>query len=239
MLDEIQELRVRLKQIHHSNGAAGVIDPSTLVAVELNTSCPNIKGTSPPAYNFPLLLPLLDVLASTFRSDSSLTIGLKLPPYLYSTRFQEVVRDLSMYSRGVPGSEGQDTVNPFAFITSTNTLGSSLFFADQTALPSSATSSDNAPYALPTQLGGLGGEALHPLALGNVFSFAKLLGAHSDPAMRRVVIVGVGGVTSSEAVRRMYGAGAKIVGCATMLGLMGVKVFRYLTDDASDGASSV
>ncbi|CDO70935.1 hypothetical protein BN946_scf184829.g44 [Trametes cinnabarina] len=117
MVDDIQTLRKRLRIAYASSASLGefippspsranrtsagtsaahafvpTVDPATLVGIELNTSCPNIKDSPPPSYTFALLLPLLDVLSSAFYNDPSLTIGLKLPPYLYTTRFTEAVR---------------------------------------------------------------------------------------------------------------------------------------------------
>ncbi|KAK7676981.1 hypothetical protein QCA50_020099, partial [Cerrena zonata] len=217
MLVQIRELRYRLKQSSNSDEK---LDLSHLVAVELNTSCPNIKNKPPPAYKVSLLKPLLDVLAEEFWIDESLPIGLKLPPYNYSTQFTDIVECLSQYSKSVKGI----SKNPFAFLTCTNTLGSSLLFPDQVVTPFSPQS----PFALPTGLGGLGGDAIHSLALGNVYTFTQLLSSHGDPAMKNIKLIGVGGVTSSQARKRMHDAGASVVGCATLLGLKGVAGFELL-----------
>ncbi|TFY74561.1 hypothetical protein EWM64_g9449, partial [Hericium alpestre] len=83
MLNSIQELR---SKFHDADGA------TSRIAVELNTSCPNIKGSPPPAYNFPCLTPILDVLADYFWKDRTLVLGLKLPPYVYSTQFNDLVK---------------------------------------------------------------------------------------------------------------------------------------------------
>ena len=239
MLVEIQDLRSRLHRAHQQRPVLpGAVDPATLIGVELNTSCPNIKDTTPAAYNFPLLTPLLDTLSSAFYADPTLTIGLKLPPYVYATRFQEVVRSISTYSRvrPAPGTDGTQaaSVNPFAYLECTNTLGNSLFFADQvvSTAPSAQINGEASTFALPSPLGGLGGDAIHSLALGNVFSFAQLLNAHPDPAVSRIVIIGAGGVSSPEGLERMKKAGAKIVACATLLGRVGVKGFEYLSQVA-------
>ena len=103
---------------------------------------------------------------------------------------------------------------PFAFITCTNTLGNSLLFSDQTAQDEST---DGRDFALPTPLGGLAGEALHSLALGNVYSFHKLLHLERPKeydGLETIVIIGVGGVTSKQAAARMTKAGAGVIGCA-------------------------
>ncbi|OSD05792.1 hypothetical protein PYCCODRAFT_1176892 [Trametes coccinea BRFM310] len=309
MVEDIQSLRKRLRTTYsaslnpsspiHSNRSStnasssqaawvSTIDPATLVGIELNTSCPNIKDAPPPSYTFPLLLPLLDVLSSAFYADPSLTIGLKLPPYLYTTRFAEAIRFIHTYTRELRpavflnGNSHQPTeadgsairsLNPFAYLACTNTLGSCLLFAEQAFYdprdpargtdassadmatddldaagpspspsppsPASSTSSTPppqppspslmpSPFALPPALGGLGGECLHPIALGNVYTFARMLATHPDPAIRRIRVIGIGGVTSHAAAARMRAAGASVVGCATLLGREGVRAFEII-----------
>lgn len=223
MVDIVQELRARLKTVNlPSNGESSQRDLSTLVALEINTSCPNIKGTPPLSYNFSLLRPLLDVLKTAHVLDPELTIGLKLPPYVHAGSFHDVINTVASYT--YTSSVTGTPTNPIAFLTCTNTLGSSLFVADDVA-GGDALGED---FALPTVLGGLGGEALHALALGNVYSFTHLLAKQSDPALKSVVVIGVGGVVTREAVDRMKKAGAQIVECATLLGKMGVGAFRSL-----------
>lgn len=218
MVGAIQELRARLKTLDITTGIA----PSELVAIELNTSCPNIGGAPPPSYNFPSLIPLLGVLASAFSADQTLTIGLKLPPYLYATCFHDAVGTIASFTR----PNGTTTVNPFAFITCINTLGSSLLFTDQV----NSELSSEISVALPTPLGGLGGDAIHPIALGNVFSFNQLLSHHADGALSNITIFGVGGVTSPAAALRMFKAGAGIVEGATLLGQQGVSAFQSIAE---------
>lgn len=237
MLSLIQETREDLRRSYVA-ALPGALssdsewDPATLVAVELNTSCPNIRGAPPPAYSIPMLLPFLDVLSNAYRLAPSLTIGLKLPPYLFATRFEELVRYIATYTYT---SDDMGTErNPFAYIACTNTLGNSLIFADQastavsTAGPAKPSSSDH-PFALPTPLGGLAGAALHPLALGNVYSFSHALARHPSPAVQAIQIVGIGGVTDRAAVERMKAAGASVVGCATIFGRDGVRAFEMLS----------
>lgn len=214
MVAAIQDLRSQLPT---------ALGSTTRIAIELNTSCPNIKGAPPPAYNFPSLTPLLQVLADFYYKDTSLTIGLKLPPYVYSTQFDEVIKEISGFTKAV---DSYETQNAFAFFTCTNTLGSSLLFAEQ-AVPL-APNLGGSQFALPTALGGLAGESIHALSLGNVHTFSRLL-ANADPPLRAIKIIGVGGVTSPEAVLRMRYAGASVVGCATLLGRDGVDAFRTLS----------
>lgn len=189
------------------------------IAIELNTSCPNIPAHPPPSYDpaGPALAALLDALAEFFWKDTRLTIGIKLPPYVVGTQITDVVQTIAAYSRIDP--ELGTSVNPIAFLTCTNTLGNSLAFADQVQ---GATVSPG--------IGGLAGEAIHSLSLGNVYAFSKLLAKSEDPALQEIAIIGAGGVTTSEAVARMHRAGARVVGSATLLGKLGVPAFELLND---------
>ena len=217
MVEDVQRLRQRL-----GDGTEGA--PSR-VSVELNTSCPNIRGSPPPAYSFTTLLPLLEVLTQAYRTDKTLTIGLKLAPYFASFQFEEVVKCIASFSYDL---EDGVRVNPFAFFTCTNTVGNSLLFTHQTT--ASLTGGDEADeFALGPVLGGLAGEPIHALSLGNVFSFAKLLESYEDQAMREIKLIGVGGVVDKQGVHRMKKVGAAVVGCATLLGREGIRCFEKLT----------
>ncbi|CCA68619.1 related to dihydroorotate dehydrogenase a [Serendipita indica DSM 11827] len=209
MLDMVMDLRKSLA----SQSGFQLPNGGNLIAVELNTSCPNIPDKPPPAYT-PRegLKPLLEVMANTAREDPTATFGLKLAPFVYRKQQQDLVDVISEFT-----TFGR---NPFSFFTCTNTLGSCVMVQD------------NAPngesVALPTKYGGLAGEPLHYLALGNVMAFSELLASHPDPAMKEIGIIGVGGVTSPQAFQRMRKAGASAVACATALGLEGVGVFDRL-----------
>ena len=216
MVERLQELRQTL--------ADCIEGTPSRIAVELNTSCPNILGKPPPAYSFATLIPVLEVLAQAYRADRTLTIGLKLAPYLASFQFEEVVRSIASFSYDL---EDDNRTNPFAFFTCTNTVGNCIFFAHQTAsLLAAGGEADG--YALGPVLGGLAGEPIHALSLGNVFSFAKLLESHEDKAVRKIKVIGVGGVMDKQGVERMKKVGAAVVGCATLLGREGVKGFEKL-----------
>ncbi|KAH9046445.1 hypothetical protein EDB84DRAFT_1466524 [Lactarius hengduanensis] len=231
MLDAIQELRAKFHDVE------GV---TSRIGIELNTSCPNIKGSPPPAYNISGLVPILDALAECFWKDPTLTIGLKLPPYVYSTQFDDLVGCIATYSRPDPSDDSR-RLNPFAFLTSTNTLGQTLLFAEQAAPAPLSVVADSdggaapAVFALPTGLGGMAGEALHPLALGNVYTLRRLLDAHADTSLCDISIIGVGGVTTREAHARMRKAGAAVVACATVLVREGVSVFEKLSIPSDGG----
>ncbi|KAG5634908.1 hypothetical protein H0H81_000368 [Sphagnurus paluster] len=200
------------------------------IAIELNTSCPNIPGAPPTAYAISALRPLLAVLCEAHTHDPSLTLGLKLPPFVHRAQFVALLDGL------VDLCPPDSDACPFAFFTCTNTLGNSLLFADQCTPPDrdNATTLEHEPksepnFAVPTALGGLAGEPLHALALGNVYTFAQLLQAPEYARLRGVALVGVGGVTSRAAAERMRRAGACVVGCATFFGREGVRAFEILS----------
>ena len=197
LIDGVQELR-------QSSPAFGV-----RIAVELNTSCPNIKGSPPSGYSFPSLVPLLEVLSKAFKEDSTLTIGLKLPPYVHSDQYDQVISGLQGLVMG--------DATPIAYLACTNTLGNSLLL------------DENLGFAVPTGLGGLGGESLHALALGNVLDFKRRLS--KAKGLENTKIIGIGGVTSKEAVKRMRVAGADVTGSATLFGKLGVHAFKVLAEE--------
>lgn len=216
MVSSIQSLRREISE--------GDCEYAPGIGIELNTSCPNIAYAPPPAYTPVALKPLLQVLADTFYSDQSLTVGLKLPPYTYATQFQDLLDVVASFSRTTASGVRE---NPFAFLTCTNTLGSSLLFADQSLR--GETEGVSSPFTLPTPLGGLAGEVIHSLSLGNVYTFSKLLKESDDEALHSIKVVGVGGVTSPAAADRMRRAGASVVACATLLGREGVRAFELLS----------
>ncbi|KAF5351501.1 hypothetical protein D9758_007189 [Tetrapyrgos nigripes] len=190
-----------------------------LIAVELNSSCPNIPGSPPTAYVPSSLPPLLAVMSEAYLKDPTLTLGIKLPPYVYEDQFHQLLHVLKEYSYTTPDEK---ETNPFSFLTCTNTLGNSLLFE------ASAETGATPSFALPTPLGGLAGEAIHSLSLGNVYTFKKVLSTHAS--LSHIKIIGVGGVTTPQAARRMFEAGADAVACATLLGRMGVKAFEVISD---------
>ena len=204
---------------------------SSRVAIEFNASCPNIKGHPPPSYSFATLAPFLDALAERFWADRTLTLGIKLPPYVVATQIQDLVNGIRQYSRQDVTS-GRPT-NPFAFLVCTNTLGNCLVFSTETTDGETRGS----PFAVPPAVGGLAGEAIHPLSLGNVYFFSRFLAESGDSGLQEIVIVGAGGVTSPEAVARMHRAGAKIVGCATLVGRLGVAAFTQLSQEQKTRSS--
>lgn len=119
--------------------------------------------------------------------------------------------------------ESSSTESIIDFLTTTNTLGTSLVLTD-TLSPALGSLSG-------TGLGGLAGAALHPLALGNVATFRKLLDEH--PATENIMIIGVGGVEDYGGFARMRKVGAEAVAVATALGRYGVDVFQRIAKETA------
>ncbi|EKM83659.1 hypothetical protein AGABI1DRAFT_51017 [Agaricus bisporus var. burnettii JB137-S8] len=225
MLDQLQNLRKKL---------GDQTDEGARIAVELNTSCPNIQNSTPPGYDIESLNPLLEVLCDAYAKDPTLTIGLKLPPLVHEQQFHSILDRIQSLTSQIT-LDNHSVGSVISFLTCTNTLGNTLLFPDQITLSSSPSSNNHSTtFALPTVLGGLAGEALHPLALGNVYRFSNLLkesNKRPSSPLSKIKIIGVGGITSKEARRRMEAAGAGAVACATLFGKEGITAFEILSSN--------
>ncbi|EJU01783.1 FMN-linked oxidoreductase [Dacryopinax primogenitus] len=192
--------------------------PNSRIGIELNTSCPNIADKPPPSYDARTLLFLLHPLVEAVRKDPTLTVGIKLPPYVIPSQFTDVLNAIQSLQ-----TEGEEQ-NPIAFLTCTNTLGGCLITADEVGMKRI----EGKEWALAGGYGGMGGSALHAASLGNVHRFSNLIDNHPSLPMRQIAIIGVGGVSDSAGVKRMQAAGATMVECATALGRFGVEVFEKM-----------
>ncbi|EXJ77739.1 hypothetical protein A1O3_09968 [Capronia epimyces CBS 606.96] len=201
---------------------AAEMDEDLRLAMEVNLSCPNIAHASPPAYDPAQLAEYLEAISdskSTYRGrmatpESVPKVGIKLSPYTHAAQFDMVVAALRAAKSNEPGESCV-----VDFLTCTNTLGSSLLLND--ALEPVLHSESG------TGLGGLAGAALHPLALGNVATFRRLL--DQTPETKDIAIIGVGGVEDKAGFDRMRKVGANAVACASALGRYGVRVFESIT----------
>lgn len=187
---------------------------SIRILMEVNLSCPNIVGKPPPAYSRSDLRRYLDLLNEHFNRDCTknvtVQVGIKTPPYTYQAQFDDLIMTLLectiQYSR-----------RPISFITATNTLGNSLILGQDNIHPMINSANGSG-------IGGLAGEALHPLALGNVASLRGILDKHD--LLREIAIIGVGGVVDAGGYKRMRKVGAEAVAIGTAFGFGGIKVFE-------------
>ena len=162
-------------------------------AMEVNLSCPNIDGNSPPAYSKVQLLAYLIKLheVSSDIKSRSIKIGIKTPPYTYQGQYENFVAALEETA----ATRGKCAIS---FITAINTLGSCLVIDPSTDRP--AINSANG-----SGIGGLTGTTLHHLALGNVRTLRRML--NERPMIKGIEIIGVGGVSDGAGFRRMMNAG--------------------------------
>lgn len=187
------------------------------LAMEINISCPNIPGKVSPAYSAEELLPYLNALQTTLeklnQGENALPIGIKIPPFTYQNQYDELVKGLL---QAVENGENL----PISFITSTNTLGSSLLLNDGQAVLNSEVG---------TGVGGMAGTAIHALSLGNVYTIRQML--DQEPKLKHLQIIGVGGVNDKAGFERMKSVGADFVGLATALGVKGIGVFKEILSE--------
>jgi dihydroorotate dehydrogenase (fumarate) len=164
--------------------------------LEINVSCPNIPGK-------PLLAYDLDSLEELCKNIQKYEFkkGLKLPPYFDMSQFDRVSKIVMDY--------GID------FISCSNTIGNCLVINPETE--TTAIKPKNG-------MGGLGGDWVKPLALGNVWNFYQRL-------QGKVQIVGVGGVrTGTDAFEFML-AGANAVQIGTTLAQEGAGAFTRIAGE--------
>jgi dihydroorotate dehydrogenase (fumarate) len=166
---------------------------------EVNVSCPNVVGKPMIAYDFESLENLLILLHSY-----SFPIGLKLPPYLDSTQFDQVSSLLVKYN--------------IQFITCINSLGNCLVID---------TEHESAILKPNQGLGGLGGESIKSLGLGNVWSFYQRL-------QGTVPIIGVGGVRTGLDAFEYLLAGADAVQIASAFWQEGLGIFDRANKEFED-----
>ncbi|GAA5854368.1 hypothetical protein JCM8547_001796 [Rhodosporidiobolus lusitaniae] len=225
----VEETEEMLGRLGEFAGEVGVV-----LGVEFNASCPNFRGHPPPAYVESELSQYLSLLARY--ASPSLKVGVKLPPYTYDGQFDTVSRALSSVKGN--GAEGEGE-HPITFLTATNTLGQGLVFTEQiTDVPSqpfAQKSSKPDLFALPGGWGGLAGAAVHQTALGNIHRLSRLLhhSPQSDPRLKSITLIGVGGACDAMGVERFRRAGAGAVACATGLGREGLEVFRKMKQPLS------
>lgn len=140
-----------------------------------------------------------------------------LDRYTYQGQFEMVVKCLREAKSSEPG-EGC----VIDFLSACNTLGTSMVM-DEEGNPTLNSEAG-------TGLGGMAGAALHPLALGNVATFRRLLDQHPDT--RNILLIGIGGVEDRAGFDRMRKVGAGAVACASAMGRFGVEVFERISKGA-------
>ncbi len=167
---------------------------------ELNLSCPNVVGKPQAGYNFEYSK---DVLESA-RKLTNKPIAVKLPPYLDQVH-QKQIADILI-----------DAKIDFAVLI--NSLGNCLVIDPD---------KEEAVIKPKKGLGGLGGDIIKPVALGNVFGFYQLLN-------NKVKIIGCGGITTGTDVFEFILAGADMVQIATTYAKEGAGSFNRISKELQD-----
>lgn len=127
----------------------GAFMDSDVELIELNLSCPNLKGKPQIAYDFEMTDRILADVCKTMKKP----LGVKLPPYFDPVHWEMASAVLKKY--------------PLAFIACVNSVGNTLVVDPKTESPVIKPKGG---------FGGLGGDYIKPVALANVRAFSQLLG---------------------------------------------------------------
>lgn len=117
--------------------------------IELNLSCPNLKGKPQIAYDFEMM----DKILADVTKNLTKPFGIKLPPYFDPVHWDMASSIFKKY--------------PIDFLVSINSVGNTLIIDPETEQPLIKPKGG---------FGGLGGEYVKPIALANVRAFSQLLG---------------------------------------------------------------
>ena len=169
--------------------------------IEVNLSCPNIVEEGLPiVYDFEKIEELLDKISDLGEKP----IGLKLPPYLCHV-LQEKMTDL-ITEYNIP------------FISSINSVGNTLIIDPE---------KETTLIKPQKGFGGLSGDYVKPIALGNVRRFYELL-------KDKTSIIGVGGVKTGQDAFEFLLAGADAVQVGTAFEKEGVNCFGRINKELEE-----
>lgn len=169
--------------------------------IELNVSCPNVKKKDNDqeqigSFNLQFVDQLLD------RSEQvlgrSFWLSIKFSPYSDPTLLKDMANIVNKYPL-------------VKAVVTSNTFPNAYDFQE-----------DNVPAITPNNgLAGLGGKAMHPIALGQVKQFRQYLD-------KRIHLIGVGGIQTRQDVEDFKHAGATITQVTSLYFDEGDKIFTYL-----------
>lgn len=168
-------------------------------AIELNLSCPNIVGKPQIGYDFE---GSDELLRKVFEQEGQQTpLGLKLPPYFDQVHIGQMCDVIKNY--------------PIGFVTCCNSLGNCLIIDSET---------ESVVIKPKHGLGGIGGTAIKPVSLANVFQFNRGLPNSID-------VIGCGGVRTGTDVFEHILAGASAVQIGSQLVYEGVECFQRIENE--------
>jgi dihydroorotate dehydrogenase (fumarate) len=169
--------------------------------IEINLSCPNIIGKSLVGYDSQQIENLLKEIQ---KLELKIPFGLKLPAYFDLFNFDILSKLFLKY--GV------------SFIVSINTLGNTLVIDPQ---------KESTIIKPKNGLGGLGGDYLKPVALGNVHNFYLRL-------KDKISIIGVGGVRNGLDAFEFLLCGADAVQIGTTFAQEGIGAFTKINKELQE-----
>jgi dihydroorotate dehydrogenase (fumarate) len=167
--------------------------------LEVNVSCPNIPGKPLLGYDMEAMESLMIKM-----QNYSFKKALKLPPYFDMSQFDRISEMVLRYKIDI--------------IIVSNTIGNCLVINPETE--STVLKPKNG-------MGGLAGDFIKPLALGNVWNFWQRL-------QGKVQIVGVGGVRTGTDAFEFLLAGADAVQTGTTWAQEGVGSFQRIADELDE-----
>jgi len=168
--------------------------------IEINLSCPNIEEKSQIGYDFKQVEKILKKISNLGKKP----IGLKLPPYFDFSHQKQMAELIKKYK--------------ISFITCINSIGNTLIINPKT----------ETTIIKPRKgFGGLCGDYIKPVALGNVRAFYELL-------KNKVSIIGVGGIKSGLDAFEFLLAGADAVQVATIFEKEGSVCFRRINRELDE-----
>ena len=183
--------------------------------VELNLGCPNVWDGGrqkripcfDPDYTGHLCRQVAESLQILASDGGPGSFGMKISPFsdpFALGRLAEVLSEAAMESP------------EFRFITATN------------AFPNALAVDHDGKACIDMELGGLGGPAIKPIALGHIKQLRKLLPEYVD-------LIGIGGVTSGRDVADYLAVGATCVQATTVYGgIRGPGIFADILSEYVD-----
>ena len=173
-------------------------------AIELNLSCPNIKGKSQIGYDFEAMDLLLEKVNKIFINNNlyDIQLGVKLPPYFDEMHFIQVAEIINKYN--------------IKFITCINSLGNGLIIDINT---------ESTVIHPKLGFGGIGGKNIKPIALANVRKFSQLTNCD---------IIGCGGISTGQDAFEHILCGAKAIQIGTQLHIEGINVFERIIKELEE-----
>ena len=166
--------------------------------IELNLSCPNIPNKPMVGYDPEQVN---NTLKQVRDIGGNIKLGVKLPPYTDLPIFDQISELLLQYQ--------------VSYITCCNTLGNCLVINPDT---------ETTLIKPKNGLGGLAGNYIKPLALGNVWNFYQRL-------QGKVQIVGVGGIRTGTDAFEFLLAGADAVQIGTTWAQEGIGAFERINNE--------